>query len=296
MALVRLAQMERLILKLLTVFALAFSGVQVFAQPLDNANTPAAKTRDADSTGGWWHQNIWDDPERGFYWYPPDRPAKPEKEAKEEDKTAPKKTVYEMTSSEEVNKELKRLLDVAIFNPTEGNLYEYQKAKAWVLEKAAVFTDVGRRVVWQNPDIDYNAKQPLATFGRFAMTEQRDSRRTETLAALSKNHGIIFFYRSDCPYCHKQAPVLAELKKRHGIDILAISMDGGPIPGFPDAKPDNGIANYVSGGEGIATVPSTFLVSNDKKTIVPLGSGVLAMEEIVDRIYLLTQTTPGTQF
>lgn len=288
--------MERLIFKLLAMFALVFASALTFAQPADNASA-ATDARAAGNGGSWWQQNIWDDPERGFYWYPPDHLRKPEKETKEDkNKDAPKRAIYEMTSSEEVNKELKRLLDVAIFNPTEGNLYEYQKAKAWVLEKAAIFTDVGRRVVWQNADVDYNTKKPIPSFGRFAMSDQRDAQRKVALSSLAKDYGILFFFRSDCQYCHAQAPVLAELKKRHGIDVLAISMDGGSIPGFPDARPDNGIANYVTGGAGISVVPSTFLVSNDKKTIVPLGTGVMAMEEIVDRVYLLTQTMPGEQF
>lgn len=249
------------------------------------------------TAGNWWEQNIWLDPDRGFYWYPPDHPMVPNEDQKQpEEKISKPKSIYEMTSSKEVDKELKRLLDIAIFNPTENNVYEYQKAKAWVLGKAATFADVGRRVTWQNPDIDYNAKIPLASFGRNEMQVQRNSAERKTLADLSKDYGILFFYRSDCPYCHQQAPVLSELEKRHGIDVLAISMDGGGIQEFPDAKPDNGISRFVSQGQGITTVPAMFLVSNNKKTIVPIGTGALAMEEIVDRIYVLTQTKPGDGF
>lgn len=287
-ALVSMAKMAEISIRVFLLLVILLPGI---------SPAHAQETQSSSGVSSWWQQNIWQDPDRGFYWYPPDpvkqKKESPDKTAKKEDQ---KKSIYEMTTSEEVNKELKRLLDGAIFNPTQENVYEYQKAKAWTLEKAAVFADIGRRVTWQNPDIDYNTKVPLATFGRFEMKENIVRQQSETFAKLSKDHGILFFYRSDCPYCHKQAPVLLELKKRHGIEILAISMDGGPIPGFPDAKPDNGISQFVTGGVGIETVPATYLVSNDKKSIVPIGSGLLAMDEFVDRIQLLTQTKPGERF
>lgn len=299
-AVVFMAKMERLIFQALCLLALLLPGIAP-AHAQEVAIPPAEPAMSMQATGGegnWWRQDIWKDPERGFYWYPPDRPPPKKEEAPKEakKKEAPKKSIYEMMTSADVNAELKRLLDVAIFNPTEKNAYEYQRAKAYVLEKAAIFTDVGRRVMWQNADIDYNTKVPLASFGRNEMRNNNMKSQQELFANLSKTHGILFFYRSDCPYCHKQAPVLLELKKRHGIEVLAISLDNGPIPGFPDARPDNGISKFVTDGAGIQTVPAIFLVSNDKKTVVPIGSGLLAMEEVVERVQILTQTNPGDRF
>jgi len=294
-AVVSMEKMARLMIRTLALLTLLLQGVPLHAQEVTVPPAELPISREKATTGAWWHQDIWLDPNRGFYWYPPDHPPKKEeiKEAKEPEK---KKSIFEMTTGEEVNKELKRLLDVAIFNPTETNVYDYQKAKAWTLEKAAIFTDVGRRITWQNADIDYNAKVPLATFGRHAMTDAETRDKRLTMADLSKSHGILFFYRSDCPYCHQQAPILAEIRKRHGIDVLAVSLDGGPIPEFPDAKPDNGISYRITEGAGIQTVPATYLVSNDTKNIVPIGSGLLSMEEVVQRVYTLTQTSAGDRF
>ena len=52
----------------------------------------------------------------------------------------------------------------------------------------------------------------------------------------------------------------------------------------------------LSRGRGIDTVPAMFLVSRDKKEIVPLGAGVLAMDEMVERIRVLYATKPGDDF
>jgi conjugal transfer pilus assembly protein TraF len=39
-----------------------------------------------------------------------------------------------------------------------------------------------------------------------------------------------------------------------------------------------------------------FLVSRDQKQVVPLGSGVLALDEIVERARVLTTTKVGQSF
>lgn len=77
---------------------------------------------------------------------------------------------------------------------------------------------------------------------------------------------------------------------------MAISMDGGPIPSFPDAVPDNGISMVVSNGQGIQTVPAIYLVKRDTLEVFPIGTGILAADEIADRVWILTQTKPGDEF
>ena len=56
----------------------------------------------------WWEENPWADPDRGFHWYPdPKEELPPEKAKPEEEKP---KTIYEMTTLEEVKKELALLM------------------------------------------------------------------------------------------------------------------------------------------------------------------------------------------
>ena len=46
---------------------------------------------------------------------------------------------------------------------------------------------------------------------------------------------FIFFYASYCEHCHQMADVLVKIRKKHGIRIIANSLDGKPIAQFPDA-------------------------------------------------------------
>ena len=197
---------------------------------------------------------------------------------------------------DDIRKEINRLKDLAVLQPTETNVHNYLAAQNFIMNKSATFADTARRVVWQNPDVDYNTRSPTANFALSTKNDLLLAQQHQVLGALAQNYGLMFFFRSDCPYCHQEAPVLKMLQAQYGLPILAVSMDGGGMPGYPDAKVDNGISMTVSGGHGIDTVPALFLVNRQTLQAIPIGSGILAEDEIVERIRVLTQTRPGQEF
>ena len=95
---------------------------------------------------------------------------------------------------------------------------------------------------------------------------------------------LFFFYRSDCPYCHAFAPTLADFQARHGIQVVAISVDGGPMPGFPNARADNGIATTLK----VTQVPAVFLAQPFTGKITPIGFGVLSESQLLERIAVVS--------
>lgn len=266
------------------------------------AGAAASVQAQSQQESNWWNADVWNNDDRGFNWYPPDPPPESKKEPAKKDQQAtvkkpePPKDIKKMKSIEEIKKEALRLRDVAIIDPTEKNVHAYLTANKYIMDKSAMFTDVWRRVVWQNPDVDYNTKSPQANFAQVAMKESKGLRTEALLEQLSKTHGVVFFFRSDCEFCHMQAPILKMMREQYNIEVLAVSLDGRKIKEFKDAKVDNGISQYLSQGRGIDTVPAMYLVSRDQKQVVPLGAGVLAMDEIVERIRVLYATKPGDEF
>jgi conjugal transfer pilus assembly protein TraF len=62
--------------------------------------------------------------------------------------------------------------------------------------------------------------------------------------------------------------------------VVAISVDGGPLPGFTDARLDNGIATALK----VSEVPAVFLAQPLTGRITPIGFGVLSEAQLVERI------------
>jgi conjugal transfer pilus assembly protein TraF len=109
---------------------------------------------------------------------------------------------------------------------------------------------------------------------------------------LSQEHGLMFFFRSDCHYCHQMAITLKQLSQRLEIEVLPVSLDGSSLADFQNAQIDTGQAKIL----GIERVPALFIASRKTKGIAPIGYGLISQAEVIERIFVLTNTKPGETF
>lgn len=259
-------------------------------QAIESSNAQAQAN--VDNT--WWDDSVWNNQDRGFIWYPPDAPIK--KHEKSNPVAEKPKSIQDMKTMPEITKELDRLKDVAILNPTEKNILTFLEAQNWMFNKSSYFADATQRVVWSNPQVDYNNRSPTANNALINKRERTRKDEQQLAANLSQDYGVFFFFRSDCQYCHEQAPVLKYMQTIYGLPVIPVSMDGGRLPEYPSPRADNGISMMVSQGQGVNTFPAIYLVEKKTKQSYPLGTGMVPLDEILSRIRILTQTQPGQEF
>ncbi len=237
------------------------------------------------------YDSIWRCDENRFNWYcdiPPD--AEPDEDATEKPK--PKVTSEEdeaVAALKKLREDAERKRALAIVKPTPENLKSYIVTQEALMDRASVFSDVWRRVIWANPELNYQLRNPSNNAAIQVHDAQRALKETETLAGIVKEWGIFFIFRSDCPYCHRMAPTLKFLSEQYGIVVFPVSLDGGGLPEYPNPSRDNGMAASI----GASVVPLMVLGNVKDHRLLPIGSGVLSAQEIVERIYILTQTRPG---
>ncbi len=194
-------------------------------------------------------------------------------------------------------KELQRRLEearvVAVMNPTEANVSAYLFIQKEVFQRSSTFADTWRRVVWTTPALDYAQRgRPTNNVALKTWDQGLMAQKEAQAASLARTHGLFFFFRGDCQYCHAAAPVLADFSRRYGLKIIAVSMDGSTLPEFPNAIRDAGQAQSLQ----VESVPALFLAKPGTRDIQPIGYGVLAGSDILDRIWVLTKTKPGESF
>ena len=229
---------------------------------------------------------YWADSWRGWHFYEApapeeiEHPLPPGKGTATAPPTQPSRAP-ELLEFERLQKTLEETRNIAIMRPSEANVRRYMELESQVVARASYFADVAQRVAWATPQLDptlqgrpVNAKA-LEVFDQAELVD-----RSRAIADLGKDHVLFFFYRSDCPYCHAFAPTLAAFQARHGIQVVAISMDGGPLPSFPNARPDNGIATTLK----VSQVPAIFLAQPFTGKISPIGFGVLSESQLLERI------------
>jgi len=206
-------------------------------------------------------------------------------------KASPRSTVAvpatrpELERFRQLQREVEEVRAIAIIRPTEENVRRYMELESRVVRNASQFADLAQRIAWANPDLDPSTQgRPVNASALEAYEESQARTRGSTLAALANDHALIFFFRGDCAYCHKMAPLLNAFRQRYGFPLIAVSVDGGAIPSLPMARADNGIVRALK----VAQVPAVFLAQPFTGRILPVGFGVLSESQLVERIMALT--------
>lgn len=214
----------------------------------------------------------------------------------ESKKVAPQE--QSMSASDKVKaitRRLDELRDRAILEPTTENVVSYIAYQNAQSDRASKFADVWERSLISNPELDYNLQRPVSTLGKQVWTEERKATLDRTMSQLKDRYGVFFFYSGqDCASCDIQAPIIASLRDNYGLTVKGITSDGFAHPLFPNSLPDQGQRE----GMGLpGNINPTFaLYDTLAKRSILIGSGILSSDEIVNRIFLLTQTQPGEDY
>lgn len=237
--------------------------------PFSNANEPVNNYKNNDKRG--WH----------FY-------EDPEIVEEEEKKPAPKveavKPEMVEINAEWLKDNLPKLLNTAIDDPSTENIATYYYAQRLAIDKANAFSDQTKEFFLFEEQLSESNRRPNSSQALFAHKLETSRNEQEVFNALFDKAGLWMFYRSDCPYCHKQFPAVESLAEIMGVDVIAISMDGILLDKeFPGVKHvvDPNLA--LSRKFQINITPTTLLVSNDGKLFQPIKYGMASGQEIVQR-------------
>jgi len=234
-------------------------------------------------------KRFWGDAWRGWHFYEEpelgeEATAKPALKLPAAPKTPtakPPPRAPELEEFERLQKTLEEMRNIAIIRPSEANVRRYMELEAKVVAQASTFADVAQRVAWSTPELDPTLQgRPVNAKAIEVFEQQQLADRSRSIGELGREHVLIFFFRGDCPYCHAFAPTVGAFQARHGIRVEAVSVDGGTMPGFPDARRDNGIATALR----VTQVPAVYLAQPFTGKITPIGFGVLSEAQLLERI------------
>ena len=194
--------------------------------------------------------------------------------------------------------EMRRALEEAraraILDPSAENVTAYLHLQQETLQRAASFSDAFRRTVWASPDLDYTLKRPVGALAKQLWSEQRRAERDAVLARLGERYGLIYLGHAQCPGCRVFGPLLRAFALRHGLDVLAVSMTGEPLEGWPEAVPDRGRAARL--GLKAPVFPALVLYDTRTRRALPVSFGVVAEDQLAERIFALTAREIGHDY
>ena len=195
---------------------------------------------------------------------------------------------------EAMRKALEEARAEAILDPTPEKVTAYLRLQQETLQRAAAFSDAFRRTVWATPELDYTLRRPVGALAKQVWSDQRRQARDAALARLGERYGLIYLGHAGCAGCKVFGPLLRAFAMRHRLDVLAVSLTGEALEGWPEAVEDNGRAARL--GLGDAPVPALALFDSETKRVIPVGFGVMAEDEMAERIFALTALEPGHDY
>lgn len=104
-------------------------------------------------------------------------------------------------------------------------------------------------------------------------------------AARQDQYAMVFFFRSDCPYCHQFAPTLRQFTEQNNLMTYAFSLDNQPLPQYPvpiPATPD--ISQTFFENPRDITVPATFLINVNSRKFVKISIGNVTYTELASSV------------
>jgi len=263
------------------------------------AATTAAVIADTEASAA---RAYWRSSRDGWFWY--QGPPSPDEEA--QPRPAPPEPAAlsaqdrDLASHKAFQQQLENALNAAVANPSEDNLALFLETWAQARRKASLFTDRAQLLAARMPWVDETAQgtRPPNPGALRVFDQVQADQKDALMQRLARTHGLYFFFRSDCPYCHAHAPMLQQLEQKYGFTVFPVSLDGKGIPMYPSPARDNGMSRQLMQTlripEAHFQVPFTVLADPRTHDVVPVGFGPMTSAEMVDRIAMLMRSRQDT--
>jgi len=220
--------------------------------------------------------SFYDKHQEGWHWY--EKRLDPKEE---EEMTTPQVTPTQQIEDQKKALELK--LHQAVVSGNPRDVLAYIKEQKRLMDQSERFSKAWNVAIQTHPEYDERVKNPQAQYARHGLYEEQQKVREKMIKGLSQEYGLFFFFKKDCHFCHQFAPIVEGFSRVYGWEVLPITLDGGVLPEFPHAKPDNGISKEL----GVNVTPALVAVHGRTGKMIPLAYGAVSLEEIERRVETL---------
>jgi conjugal transfer pilus assembly protein TraF len=174
-----------------------------------------------------------------------------------------------------VSKELEAKKATLIMKPSVENAKEYIETQTRMFKRADEVSRVWQAALLKYPHLNPRIEAPMNQQAINIKKGIDEEKETEVIKQFAEDYGLIFFFRSDCKYCHAFAEILKVFAETYDFSVEAISMDGGEVAGFASKRDDNLVSKLE-----IKTAPALMAYSPSKGNIFPVAHGFMSLDEL----------------
>lgn len=168
---------------------------------------------------------------------------------------------------------------------TVADMRNYLALQNYWTTRATDTSRVFEKTMLYYPEFHYEVTHPSNSIGVKVSDEIREKKEQIAIHALSKNHGLLYFYRGSNAYDKKASPIVSDFAKRYQFKLIPVSVDGIVDPLFPNSK----IGKKEAKKLGVRFYPALILVHPKTKKTQPVSYGILS-QDMLARQFLLVAT------
>lgn len=229
---------------------------------------------------------AYDTPKSWIYYQDPPKPEpkkdKPTPETKEIVIVSPAEKVTAKEVLKKIGEDYEEKFAIAVLNPTNENILAEMAAKKKFMDMGQKFADRYEQVIWKTPEYDYTLEHPMRSDGIWANGDGRYEQVQNQFGAAAQKFGLLYVFRSDCPYCKKFSPILKLFANTHGFSIISVSLDGQGSQDFPNPVKDLNLLRKRNALPEV--VPALYLVDPRQPEAQALGFGLMNFNDLEIRV------------
>lgn len=255
-------------------------------------------------------------------WFYCERPVRAPAAKGQQAPAPPPAPATEAQEMEAFQKALEEAQATAVWDPRPENIRRYYELQEVALSKATLFQDNWKRMIWENPELDYTLKRPVSTLGKRVWQDDREGDRDLFLRGVSEHVGLFYIFRGDCSNCRVASPIVKSFSVRYGVPVTAVSGDGAGNAHFEKVVRDQG--QLQAWGVGPITPALMIFQKPDaivggklqqtqvrlagnrtvklrscrqaKGCLTYIGAGVMSVDDIAERLFVLLAFEPGQDY
>lgn len=204
-------------------------------------------------------QSFYQEAKRGWFWCE-------EKKITQEESRINANGVELLLEFQEQMEEAKAQM---IMNPSIENTAKYIQYQNEMFLKSDLVSKSWQATLLERPHLNIVRDTPISQTGMNITRSVETLRNEKLLQEFAKTFKLLFFYKSNCPYCQKFALVLEYFSKKYGIAVAAVTLDGKSLEIFP-ATLNPALVRKLN----VEFTPSVFAFS-DLGIVVPIAQGFL---------------------
>lgn len=170
-------------------------------------------------------------------------------------------------------------LNRAILYPSRENTATFLRWQKFWTDRGSMFSQSFAAAQLSHPELDYNLEYPHYNSTAPLVQGRDQAQRLQSIAALSQQYGLFYFYRGSDPIDVQMASVVADFARTNHLSLIPVSADGQVAPSLPDSRPDSGQMKAM----GVSHFPALFLVSPRDQHWQPLAYGFMTQDDLAKR-------------